>query len=53
MSSLILRGYGKYDRIITRGYGDGWLGIFRAEIIRLVSRLARVVSLDTKLNRGC
>ena len=53
MNSLILRGYGKYDRIITRGYGSGWLGRAKAEIVRFISFLSRTVSFNSKLNRGC
>jgi len=53
MNSLILRGYGQYDRIITRGYGTGWLGVFRAEIVRFVSRIARTMSFESKIERGC
>jgi len=44
MNSLILRGYGRFDRIITRGYGRGWLGILRAEIIRLKTTITKIVS---------
>jgi hypothetical protein len=47
MSSLITRGYYKYDRIITRGYGTGWLGLLRAEILRFVSKFYRVVEFDS------
>ena len=47
MSSLITRGYWHYDRIITRGYGTGWLGIIRKEILRFVSRFNRVIAVDS------
>jgi len=47
MSSLITRGYYKYDRIITRGYGTGWLGRLRAEILRFVSKFHRVVEVKS------
>lgn len=53
MNSLILRGYGQYDRIITRGYGQGWLGRLRTEIVRLYSRLARIVEFKSKRMAGC
>lgn len=53
MNSLILRGYGQFDRIITRGYGTGWLGRARAEIVRFVSAIARVVNIPSRINRGC
>jgi len=48
MSSLITRGYYKYDRIITRGYGQGWLGKIRTEILRFVSRFNRIVSVESE-----
>lgn len=48
MNSLILRGYGAYDRIITRGYGNGWLGRIRAEIIRLATTMSRIISRTTR-----
>lgn len=48
MSSLITRGFYKYDRIITRGYGTGWLGILRAELLRFVSKFHRVIDLVSK-----
>lgn len=44
MSSLITRGYYKYDRIITRGYGTGWLGIIRAELLRFASSFTKTVA---------
>lgn len=43
MSSLVTRGYYKYDRVITRGYGEGWLGIIRTEVIRMVAKFTRLV----------
>lgn len=51
MSSLITRGYYKYNRIITRGYGTGWLGIIRAEILKMVSKFTRLVSKDSRFTR--
>ena len=51
MSSLITRGFYKYDRIITRGYGEGWLGILRAEILRFTSKFHRVISATSRFNR--
>jgi hypothetical protein len=53
MSSLITRGYYKYNRIITRGYGVGWLGIVRAEILRFVSKFVKIVSGQSKFTKGC
>ena len=43
MNSLITRGYDRFDRIITRGYGTGWLGLKIAEIIRAVSKFTGTV----------
>jgi hypothetical protein len=45
--SIITRGYNTYDRIITRGYGTGWLGIIRKEILRFVSRFNRIISVES------
>jgi len=42
-NSLITRGYDRFDRIITRGYGTGWLGLKIAEIIRAVSKFTGTV----------
>lgn len=47
MSSLITRGYSRFDRIITRGYGTGWLGIIRVEILRFVSKFNRVIARES------
>jgi hypothetical protein len=47
MNSLVLRGYGAYDRIITRGYGTGWLGLLRLEVVRLVTTMTRTISRIT------
>lgn len=43
-NSLITRGFDQFDRIITRGYGTGWLGLLRAEILRYVSKFTRAIS---------
>lgn len=43
MNSLILRGYERYDRIITRGYGTGWLGKLRGEILRFTSKFTKIM----------
>lgn len=51
MSSLITRGYYRFDRIITRGYGTGWLGIFRAEVLRFVSSFTKAVSKASGFSR--
>lgn len=48
MSSLILRGYYRYDRTITRGYGSGWLGKVRREILRFVSKFIRLMRFTSK-----
>jgi len=47
MNSLILRGYGQYDRIITRGYGRGWLGIIRTEWLRFKTTITRTIARAT------
>ena len=52
MNSLITLGFDKYDRIVTLGYGTGWLGIIRAEILRFVSKFNRVIDLTSKFNRN-
>lgn len=50
MNSLILRGYGRFDRIITRGYGRGWLGLLRTEIIRLKTVVGkRILALTSRV----
>lgn len=48
MNSVILRGYERYDRIITRGYGIGWLGKVRAEILRFISSFAKTMRFISK-----
>lgn len=52
MSSLITKGYYKYNRIITQGYGTGWLGIIRAEILEFVSKFTRVIIKESKFERN-
>lgn len=47
-NSLITRGYDRFDRIITRGYGSGWLGILRREILRFVSKFSKTLSFISK-----
>lgn len=45
INSLILRGYGTAERIITRGYGPG-RAIFeriRVEVLEFVTKMTRVV----------
>lgn len=53
MNSLILRGYGENSRIITCGYGSGWLEVIRAEILRFTSQFTKSMyklsSFGTKL----
>lgn len=51
MNSLITRGYDRFDRIITRGYGPGWMGRLRAEIIKVVSKFTRVVSAGSRFTK--
>jgi hypothetical protein len=53
MSSLITRGYYKYDRIITRGYGTGWLGIIRVEVLRFLSKFTKSIEKISEFNKGC
>ena len=48
MNSVILRGYERYDRIITRGYGSGWIGKRRAEILRFISKFTRSMRFTSK-----
>jgi len=51
MNSLITRGYDRFDRIITRGYGSGWLGIFRVEILRYVSKFTKGITKQSGFTR--
>jgi hypothetical protein len=44
MNSLILRGYGCFDRIITRGYGTGWMGMVRTELLRIKTAITNLIS---------
>ena len=53
MDSWITLGYGRFDRIITLGFGSGWLGILRAEVLRFVSKFTKRVELTSKFNKGC
>jgi len=47
-NSVITRGYDRFDRIITRGYGSGWLGIVKLEILRFVSKFTKTLSFKSK-----
>jgi len=44
MSSLITRGYYRYNRVISRGYGKGWLGKFYAEILQFTSTFTKLIN---------
>lgn len=48
MNSVITRGYDRFDRIITRGYGEGWLGVLRREILRFISKFTRMMGFISK-----
>ena len=51
MNSLIFRGYGRFDRIVTRGNGSGWLGIVRREVVQLISKFMKTIRISSKFNR--
>lgn len=53
MSSLITRGFYKYDRIITRGYGQGWLGRMKTEILKFVSKFTQIITKESNFTEGC
>ena len=48
IDSIILRGYGPYDRIITRGYSPGWAGKIRAEFLRFVSSFTKAMCFTSE-----
>lgn len=52
MNSVILRGYERYDRIITRGYGSGWLGKVIAEVLDFISKFTRGMEFESKREIG-
>jgi len=48
MNNIITRGFGYNQTIVTRGYG--FIGVFIGEIIDLVSYIALVFNLKSKVD---
>jgi hypothetical protein len=46
---IVTKGFGDSQMIVTKGYGTSILAVVKREVVRLVSRIINILSLESKI----